>query len=133
LAVDHIHDFLVVWIHDKKFVQQQCIPIWFQRRESASNVLGINRRVISFGTVVPTDAEKFEGVPTLGLAPVVIEQLSTALGELRRTTPITLLLSEQNVTFALPHADRVYVLDHGRVTWEGNPTRFASEMGVGYL
>jgi energy-coupling factor transporter ATP-binding protein EcfA2 len=75
--------------------------------------------VISFGTVVPTDAEKFEGVPTLGLAPVVIEQLSKALGELRRTTPITLLVGEQNVTFALPHADRVYVLDHGRATWEG--------------
>lgn len=71
--------------------------------------------------------------PTLGLAPVIIAQLSKALGELRRTTPITLLLGEQNVTFALPHADRVYVLDHGRITWEGDPTRFASEMGVGYL
>ena len=71
--------------------------------------------------------------PTLGLAPVVIEQLSKALSELRRTTPITLLLGEQNVTFALPHADRVYVLDRGRVTWEGCPTKFASDMGVGYL
>lgn len=71
--------------------------------------------------------------PTLGLAPVIIEQLSKALGELRKTTPITILLGEQNVTFALPHADRVYVLDHGRVTWEGSPTNFASEMGVGYL
>jgi branched-chain amino acid transport system ATP-binding protein len=71
--------------------------------------------------------------PTLGLAPVVIGQLSRALGELRRSTPITLLLGEQNVTFALPNADRVYVLDHGRVTWEGSPTRFAEEMGVGYL
>jgi ABC-type branched-subunit amino acid transport system ATPase component len=71
--------------------------------------------------------------PTLGLAPVVIEQLSIALGELRRCSPITLLLGEQNVTFALPHADHVYVLDHGRVTWEGGPTKFADEMGVGYL
>ena len=71
--------------------------------------------------------------PTLGLAPVVIEQLSRTLGELRRTTPITILLGEQNVTFALPHADRVYVLDHGRVTWEGGPATFASEMGLGYL
>jgi ABC-type branched-subunit amino acid transport system ATPase component len=71
--------------------------------------------------------------PTLGLAPVVIEQLSKALAALRRSTPITLLLGEQNVTFALPLADRVYVLDHGRVTWEGNPTNFADEMGLGYL
>jgi branched-chain amino acid transport system ATP-binding protein len=71
--------------------------------------------------------------PTLGLAPVVLEQLSKALGRLRETTPITLLLGEQNVTFALPHADRVYVLEHARIVWEGDPVRFAAEMGTGYL
>ena len=46
--------------------------------------------------------------PTLGLAPVILEQLSKALEPLRQTTDITVLLGEQNVTFALPHADRVY-------------------------
>src|SRR6202051_1462610 len=71
--------------------------------------------------------------PTLGLAPVILEQLSKALEKLRQTTPITVLLGEQNVTFALPHADRVYVLEHARVVWEGNPARFAKEMGRGYL
>ena len=71
--------------------------------------------------------------PTLGLAPVILEQLSKALAELRRTTPITVLLGEQNVTFALPHADRVYVLEHARIVWEGDPARFATEAGAGYL
>lgn len=71
--------------------------------------------------------------PTLGLAPVILEQLSKALGRLRETTPITVLLGEQNVTFALPHADRVYVLEHARVVWEGDPGRFAEEMATGYL
>ena len=71
--------------------------------------------------------------PTLGLAPVILEQLSKALGRLRETTPITVLLGEQNVTFALPHADRVYVLEHARIVWEGDPGRFADEMGTGYL
>ena len=71
--------------------------------------------------------------PTLGLAPVILEQLSKALARLRETTPITVLLGEQNVTFALPHADRVYVLEHARVVWEGDPGRFAAEMGTGYL
>ena len=51
----------------------------------------------------------------------------------RQTTPITVLLGEQNVTFALPHADRVYVLEHGRIVWEGGPAQFAEEMGTGYL
>jgi branched-chain amino acid transport system ATP-binding protein len=71
--------------------------------------------------------------PTLGLAPVILEQLSKALSRLRETTPITVLLGEQNVTFALPHADRVYVLEHARIVWEGDPGKFAEEMGTGYL
>jgi branched-chain amino acid transport system ATP-binding protein len=71
--------------------------------------------------------------PTLGLAPVILEQISKALETLRRTTPITVLLGEQNVTFALPHADRVYVLQHARIVWEGVPSRFAAEAGTGYL
>ncbi|MGN6584075.1 MAG: ATP-binding cassette domain-containing protein [Rhizobiaceae bacterium] len=71
--------------------------------------------------------------PTLGLAPVILEQLSKALELLRQTTSITVLLGEQNVTFALPHADRVYVLEHSRIIWEGKPQRFAEEMGAGYL
>jgi branched-chain amino acid transport system ATP-binding protein len=71
--------------------------------------------------------------PTLGLAPVILEQISKALERLRQTTPITVLLAEQNVTFALPHADRVYVLEHARIVWEGEPAKFAAEMGSGYL
>jgi branched-chain amino acid transport system ATP-binding protein len=71
--------------------------------------------------------------PTLGLAPVILEQLSKALEILRQTTEITVLLGEQNVIFALPHADRVYVLEHSRIVWEGDPVRFAKEAGTGYL
>jgi ABC-type branched-subunit amino acid transport system ATPase component len=71
--------------------------------------------------------------PTLGLAPVILELLSKALETLRNTTDITVLLGEQNVTFALPHADRIYVLEHARVTWEGSPERFVEEAGAGLL
>ncbi len=71
--------------------------------------------------------------PTLGLAPVILETLSRALDRLRKTTKITLLLGEQNVTFALPHADRVYVLDHARIVWEGPPNRFEAEAAANYL
>jgi branched-chain amino acid transport system ATP-binding protein len=71
--------------------------------------------------------------PTMGLAPVILEQLSKAMTRLRDSTDITILLGEQNVTFALPHADRVYVLEHACIVWEGDPGRFAREMGTGYL
>jgi branched-chain amino acid transport system ATP-binding protein len=71
--------------------------------------------------------------PTLGLAPLILEQLSNALMRLRETTDTTVVLGEQNVTFALPLADRVYLLEHARIVWEGNAPRFAAEMGTGYL
>jgi ABC-type branched-subunit amino acid transport system ATPase component len=71
--------------------------------------------------------------PTLGLAPVILDLLSKAIERLRETTPITMLLGEQNVTFALPHADRVYVLEHARIAWEGDPARFVTEASEGFL
>jgi len=71
--------------------------------------------------------------PTLGLAPVILEQISKAMTLLRDTTPITVVLGEQNIIFALPHADRVYVLEHARIVWEGDPRRFEREMGEVYL
>jgi branched-chain amino acid transport system ATP-binding protein len=71
--------------------------------------------------------------PTLGLAPVILETLSKALHKLRDTTNLTVLLGEQNVTFALPHADRLYVLDHGKIVWEGPPDRFEHEAAEMYL
>ena len=71
--------------------------------------------------------------PTLGLAPVILEQISKALERLRQSSAITVLLGEQNVTFALPHADRVYVLEHARIVWEGEPAAFAAGAGAAYL
>ncbi len=71
--------------------------------------------------------------PTLGLAPVILETLSKALERLRTTTTISVLLGEQNVTFALPHADRVYVLDHAQVVWEGPPDQFQEKAAAAYL
>jgi ABC-type branched-subunit amino acid transport system ATPase component len=71
--------------------------------------------------------------PTLGLAPVILGQLSDAMKVLRDETDITILLGEQNVTFALPHADRVYVLEHARIIWEGTPSAFATEMAAAYI
>jgi branched-chain amino acid transport system ATP-binding protein len=71
--------------------------------------------------------------PTLGLAPVILEQISKALERLRRSSAITVILGEQNVTFALPHADRVYVLEHACIVWEGEPAAFAAGAGAAYL
>ena len=56
--------------------------------------------------------------PSLGLAPLVVEQVFRTIAELKGEG-LTILLVEQNVHHALDVADRVYVLETGRVTLSG--------------
>jgi branched-chain amino acid transport system ATP-binding protein len=56
--------------------------------------------------------------PSLGLAPLVVEQIFGILAQLRRDG-LTILLVEQNVQQALELADRAYVLEGGRLVREG--------------
>jgi len=59
--------------------------------------------------------------PSLGLAPVIQDHLYQTLGKLRESR-ITILLPEQNALRALGIADRGYVMQDGRIVFEGNAT-----------
>ena len=56
--------------------------------------------------------------PTQGLAPLVIKNLADQILRLQREG-MTILLSEQNMAFAGPLANRIYVIDHGAIRFEG--------------
>lgn len=56
--------------------------------------------------------------PSMGLAPVIIQGIFTALAELHRGG-MSILLVEQNASAALKFSDRAYVLTTGRVTLSG--------------
>jgi branched-chain amino acid transport system ATP-binding protein len=57
---------------------------------------------------------------SLGLAPVVIEQLYGALESIR-ALGVSVMLVEQNTHRCLAVADRVYVLERGRISYNGSP------------
>ena len=57
--------------------------------------------------------------PSLGLAPVIVEEIFSFLSELKKSGT-TILLVEQNAYMALQIADFAYVLETGKITLSGN-------------
>lgn len=56
--------------------------------------------------------------PTLGLAPILVEEIAATVRRLAETG-MTVLLAEQNAAMALSCAQRAYVLKSGNISLEG--------------
>ena len=67
--------------------------------------------------------------PSEGLAPVVVEQMAEAVKRLK-AEGLALLLSEQNLGFALGAADRACVIEKGRLRYQGSIAALAADEGV---
>ena len=63
--------------------------------------------------------------PSMGLAPILVEQIFDIIKELHKAGS-TILLVEQNAEMALNVADRAYVLESGRITLTGTGAELAA-------
>jgi len=71
---------------------------------------------------------------SLGLAPVIVKELMTALRRLTDVSGVPVVLVEQDAAAALRIADRVFVMDHGQVVWQGaSADTDAGEISARYL
>ncbi len=73
---------------------------------------GIGRGLMAGGDVLMLDE------PSLGLAPIVIDQIYEVIFDLRRRGQ-TILLVEENAQRIAEHADMIHLLDNGRFAWSG--------------
>jgi len=67
--------------------------------------------------------------PSEGLAPVIVDQLTAAVRELK-SAGVAVLLSEQNWRFASAVADRAYVIEKGRIRFAGTMAELAADEAV---
>ena len=67
--------------------------------------------------------------PTEGLAPLIVEQVGSVLRQLRRRG-ISVLLIEQKLNLALQVSDRVLVMGHGAIVFDGTPAGLHSADAV---
>ena len=64
--------------------------------------------------------------PSQGLAPLVVQDVFRVVAAMRKEG-ISVLLVEQNVRAAVEIADRAYVIDNGRIVYEGRAAEFARD------
>jgi branched-chain amino acid transport system ATP-binding protein len=67
--------------------------------------------------------------PSQGLAPLVVSSVMDTIRSLKAER-VSMLLVEQNAEMALQLADRVYVIDHGTVVFEGTPGALRADRQV---
>ena len=109
----------------------ELFPVLFERRDQTAStlsggerrMLGIGRGLMCGGRLLMIDE------PSLGLAPIIIEQIYAVLTELKREGR-TILLVEENAARMLDLVDEVYLLDHGEFVWNGTPAEFEERQEV---
>ena len=113
-------------VHDSKKTQHQMefvlelFPILKQRRNQLAGTLsGGERRMLALARgLMSMPRMLLVDEPSMGLAPIVVENVFATLQELNRQG-ITILLVEQNVPMTLSITQRAYVLEQGRVVLAG--------------
>lgn len=106
---------------DLEFVYNLFKPLKGYRKKYAGNLSGgeqqmcaIGRALMSKPTLLIIDEL------SLGLAPVVVDDLTETIIKLRDEEGITILIVEQDVQVALDIADRGYVFESGSIVMEGD-------------
>lgn len=88
--------------------------------QETSTQSGGERQMVSLGRALMTAPRVLlVDEPTIGLAPKVCVEIAEVLRRLRDEFGLTVLIAEQNANFALSLAERLYVLESGRITAEG--------------
>ena len=116
------------WTMDDMF---RLFPALAERADNAGGVLsGGEQQMLTICRTLMGDPELIMiDEPTEGLAPRLVQQVAELLTEIARRG-VAILLVEQKLTIALTISQRVYVMGHGRVVFEGTPEDLRRADGV---
>ena len=101
-----------------------------RRMHVAGNLSGGQQQMLAIGRALMSDPRLLLlDEPSMGLAPVLVDQILDAVVSLRKAG-VTVLLVEQNVSAALAIADRAYVIETGRIVLAGASADLANDPRV---
>ena len=95
-------------------------PVLFEmRRRKGGNLSGGQQQQLAIARALATDPKVLLlDEPTEGIQPSIIKDIAKALNEIRKLRKLAIVVSEQVLSFALDVADRLIVLEGGRVVHE---------------
>jgi branched-chain amino acid transport system ATP-binding protein len=97
-----------------------------RRGQTASTLSGGERRMVGIGRGLMAGGSLLMlDEPSLGLAPIVIDQIYAVISALRASGR-TIVIVEENATRIAGLADRLHLLDNGRFAWAGTGAELMS-------
>ncbi|MGH7662157.1 MAG: ABC transporter ATP-binding protein [Vulcanimicrobiaceae bacterium] len=97
------------------------------RRRKAGRLSGGEQEMLAIGRgLVANPALLLVDEPSQGLAPLIVEEVYRILEEMK-AHGVSILLVEQNALLALKIADRAYVMDDGRIVYEGDAAQLSRD------
>ncbi len=98
----------------------ELFPILYDKRDESARLLsGGQQQMLAIGRALMAKPKlMLLDEPSIGLAPLVVEQMFTSIQHINKDGT-TILLAEQNANAALSIADKGYVFENGRIVIEG--------------
>ncbi|MGY2233418.1 ABC transporter ATP-binding protein [Pseudomonas gingeri] len=98
---------------------------WFprlktKRKTQAGLTSGGEQQMVAIGRALMTrPALVLLDEPSMGLAPIIVQEIYEIVAQLNREQQVSFLIAEQNINVALKYATQAHVLDTGRVVLSG--------------
>jgi branched-chain amino acid transport system ATP-binding protein len=100
------------------------------RKTTAGYLSGGEQQMVAIGRALMTDPSVLLlDEPSLGLAPLIVEQIAEIISEVNRQGT-SVVLVEQNATMALRLADHGYILENGSVAKQGTGTDLLADEDI---
>jgi branched-chain amino acid transport system ATP-binding protein len=102
-----------------------------RRRNLGSQLSGGEQQMLSLArTLLGKPSILLLDEPLEGLAPVICDQIMTAITALAEAGDMTIVLVEQQIDRALDFGERVIVVERGRCAWEGECSSLKADHGL---
>ncbi len=93
--------------------------LWDMRKRKGGNLSGGQQQQLAIARALVTEPKVLLlDEPTEGIQPSIIKDIANVLNEIRKLREITIIVSEQVLSFTLAIADRLIVIDKGRFIHE---------------